>query len=54
MNVLPLLGERTDAYARQGAIECVYAVVDALKIDVVPYIVFLMVPVLGRMTDQVM
>lgn len=52
-DVLPLLGERTNHYARQGAIECVYELVDALQINVVPYIVFLMVPVLGRMTDQV-
>lgn len=53
VDMLPLLGDRTNLHVRQGAIEAVHAIVDHLKMDVVPYIVFLLVPVLGRMTDQV-
>ncbi|XP_043212262.1 TATA-binding protein-associated factor 172-like, partial [Amphibalanus amphitrite] len=38
--------------ARQGAIETVWCLVDALWMDVLPYLVLLVVPVLGRMSDR--
>lgn len=37
---------------RSGAIECLACVIERLEIDVIPYIVLLIVPVLGRMSDQ--
>ncbi len=50
--VLPLL-ESPHASVRQGGVECLACVVDKVDVDVVPYIVLLVVPTLGRMSDQV-
>ena len=41
------------AHYRQGAIECLSSVIDILGIEIVPYIVLLIIPILGRMSDQV-
>ena len=37
---------------RQGAVEAISCVIDKLQLDIVPYIVLLIVPMLGRMSDQ--
>lgn len=37
---------------RQGAVEAITCIVEALKYDVIPYVVLLIVPLLGRMSDQ--
>lgn len=49
--VLPLL-EAKGEEKRQGAVEAIYCIVNKMGVDVVPYIVLLVVPVLGRMSDQ--
>ena len=51
-HVTPMLSVDDCVVTRQGAIEAVTCVVDALSADVVPYIVLLVVPVLSRMSDQ--
>eukprot|EP01134_Creolimax_fragrantissima_P003326 CFRG3326T1 len=51
-DLLPLLNHRTDLRVRQGGIEAVYCVIDVMCLDVLPYLVFFMGPVLSRMTDQ--
>lgn len=50
--VLPQLGAIQDTKMRQGAIETLANIVEQLGLRVVPYIVLLMVPVLGRMADH--
>ncbi|KAJ3027148.1 UNVERIFIED_CONTAM: btaf1 RNA polymerase II, B-TFIID transcription factor-associated, 170kDa [Siphonaria sp. JEL0065] len=50
-NVVPLLGDAS-VVRRQGAIECIQLVIANLEESrLLPYIVFLIVPVLGRMSD---
>ncbi|XP_037082092.1 TATA-binding protein-associated factor 172-like [Pollicipes pollicipes] len=51
-HVLPLLGSGSSVATRQGAIEAVSCLVDSLWMDALPYIVLLVVPVLGRMSDR--
>ncbi|KAJ2081619.1 TATA-binding protein-associated factor mot1 [Coemansia sp. RSA 988] len=48
--VLPALGD-TATHRRQGAAEAVYYVVQRQGEAVLPYVTFLLVPVLGRMSD---
>lgn len=50
-NVLPMLNNAGNFRERQGAIEVVYHVSSTMGPDILPYIVFLIVPVLGRMSD---
>ncbi|TPX54865.1 hypothetical protein SeMB42_g00138 [Synchytrium endobioticum] len=50
--VLPLFGEFQNVSSRQGAVECVHYLIDRLEISLLPYITFLIVPTLGRMSDQ--
>ncbi|XP_067936864.1 TATA-binding protein-associated factor 172-like [Watersipora subatra] len=50
--VLPLLGAAHDVTWRQGAIETIYHIVEVLSVQCLPYLVLMVVPVLGRMTDQ--
>ncbi|KAJ3059642.1 TATA-binding protein-associated factor mot1, partial [Rhizoclosmatium hyalinum] len=48
-NVVPLLGDSTSVIRRQGAIEAISLVISNLEESrLLPYIVFLIVPVLGR------
>lgn len=49
--VLPMLGNGGDVTQRQGAIETIYHISTTMGADILPYIVFLIVPVLGRMSD---
>lgn len=37
---------------RQGAVEAISCVIERLQLNIVPYIVLLIVPMLGRMSDQ--
>ena len=51
-HVIAMLELDASVPSRQGAMEALMCVVNALSVDVVPYIVLLIVPVLGRMSDQ--
>lgn len=50
-SVLPLLNNAGDVRERQGAIETIYHISALMGLDILPYVVFLIVPVLGRMSD---
>ncbi|KAF8590478.1 SNF2 chromatin remodeling protein [Ramaria rubella] len=50
-HVLPLLGDALTITNRQGAIEMIYHVVQKLDLKALPYVLFMVVPVLGRMSD---
>lgn len=50
-DVVPMLNNAAEFRERQGAIEAVYHVSSTMGADILPYIVFLIVPVLGRMND---
>ncbi|XP_001359276.3 TATA-binding protein-associated factor 172 [Drosophila pseudoobscura] len=49
--LLPMLGKIEQLIERQGAVEAIERVVSRLQIKVVPYIVLLVVPLLGAMSD---
>ncbi|EPX74092.1 TATA-binding protein associated factor Mot1 [Schizosaccharomyces octosporus yFS286] len=51
-NIVPLLGDPTNITHRQGAIECIYQVVQRLGVRVLPYVLYLIIPLLGRMSDS--
>lgn len=46
-SIVPALGAIDNDSKRQGAVECIFAVIDRLGFNVVPYIVLLIVPLLG-------
>ncbi|KAI9785144.1 MAG: TATA-binding protein-associated factor mot1 [Geoglossum umbratile] len=50
--VLPLVNNALDLRCRQGAIECIYHLIHVMEDDILPYVIFLIVPVLGRMSDS--
>lgn len=50
-SILPMLNNAGEFRERQGAIETVYHVSSTMGSEILPYIVFLIVPVLGRMSD---
>ncbi|KAL7990489.1 hypothetical protein Chor_013919 [Crotalus horridus] len=50
--VLPWLGAIDDSTKQEGAIEALSAIMEQLDVGIIPYIVLLVVPVLGRMSDQ--
>ncbi|XP_050515682.1 TATA-binding protein-associated factor 172 isoform X1 [Diabrotica virgifera virgifera] len=50
--VLPKLGATDCDIDRQGAVEAITCIVEELKFDIIPYVVLLVVPLLGRMSDQ--
>ncbi|XP_068240504.1 TATA-binding protein-associated factor 172 [Palaemon carinicauda] len=52
LNIIPSLEAVQKDNRRQGAIECIFASINRLGFDVVPYIVLLIVPLLGCMSDQ--
>lgn len=49
--ILPLLNNAGDVKDRQGGIEAVYHISMTMDSDILPYVIFLIVPVLGRMSD---
>ncbi|KAH0623625.1 hypothetical protein JD844_006574, partial [Phrynosoma platyrhinos] len=50
--VLLWLGAIDDSTKQEGAIEALACVMEQLDVGIIPYIVLLVVPVLGRMSDQ--
>ncbi|XP_066254641.1 TATA-binding protein-associated factor 172 [Euwallacea similis] len=50
--VLPKLGATDCDIDRQGAVEAIACIVESLRFDIIPYVVLLVVPLLGRMSDQ--
>jgi len=50
--VLPTVTSVRDVYARQGAIETIYHLIHVMEDRILPYVIFLIVPVLGRMSDS--
>ncbi|KAH9632086.1 hypothetical protein HF086_015290 [Spodoptera exigua] len=52
LQVIPALSDLRSDYVRCGAAEALARVVDALQLQIVPYIVLLVVPLLGRMSDH--
>ncbi|KAI8501245.1 btaf1 RNA polymerase II, B-TFIID transcription factor-associated, 170kDa, partial [Branchiostoma belcheri] len=50
-HVIPMLGA-SDEVRREGAMEALSYIVEKLGVVMIPYIVLLVVPVLGRMSDQ--
>ncbi|KAK3111269.1 TATA-binding protein-associated factor mot1 [Teratosphaeriaceae sp. CCFEE 6253] len=50
--VLPPINNAHDAVQRQGATECIYHLIQVMGDDILPYVIFLLVPVLGRMSDS--
>ncbi|XP_019852330.1 PREDICTED: TATA-binding protein-associated factor 172 isoform X2 [Amphimedon queenslandica] len=50
--ILPFLGDTKNIENRQGAIEVIACFIDTLDINILWYVVLLVMPVLGRMSDQ--
>lgn len=50
--VLPMINNALDLNCRQGAVECIYHLIHVMEEDILPYVVFLIVPILGRMSDS--
>ncbi|EFA86022.1 SNF2-related domain-containing protein [Heterostelium album PN500] len=51
-NMLPLLGDSKSSTNRYGAITTLLQIINDMSLEIVPYIVFLTIPVLGCMSDQ--
>ncbi|KZT70176.1 SNF2 superfamily chromatin remodeling protein [Daedalea quercina L-15889] len=49
--VIPYLGDDLKLSNRQGATELIYHIVQKLDMKALPYVIFMVVPVLGRMSD---
>ncbi|KAK5189176.1 TATA-binding protein-associated factor mot1, partial [Cryomyces antarcticus] len=49
--VLPPINNAHDVRCRQGAIECIYHLIHVMEDAILPYVIFLITPVLGRMSD---
>ncbi|ORY69791.1 uncharacterized protein BCR38DRAFT_480958 [Pseudomassariella vexata] len=50
--VLPSINNPLDLHFRQGAIEAIYHLIAVMGDGILPYVIFLIVPVLGRMSDS--
>ena len=50
--LIPLLSQIESSINREGAAETISCIVNKLQFKIVPYVVLLIVPVLGRMSDQ--
>jgi TATA-binding protein-associated factor len=50
--VLPSISNPLDLNFRQGAIEVIYHLIHVMGDNILPYVIFLIVPVLGRMSDS--
>ncbi|KAK5990175.1 TATA-binding protein-associated factor mot1 [Cladobotryum mycophilum] len=50
--VLPSISNPLDLNFRQGAIEAIYHLIAVMGDAILPYVIFLIVPVLGRMSDS--
>ncbi|KAF9407514.1 TATA-binding protein-associated factor mot1, partial [Podila epigama] len=49
--VVPYLGDTANVIRRQGAVEMINEVTQIMDSKILPYVVFLIVPILGRMSD---
>ncbi|ORZ06342.1 hypothetical protein BCR41DRAFT_311626, partial [Lobosporangium transversale] len=49
--VVPYIGDSANVIRRQGAVEMINEVVQKMDAKILPYVVFLIVPILGRMSD---
>ncbi|PYH43195.1 DNA-binding ATPase [Aspergillus saccharolyticus JOP 1030-1] len=50
--VLPTINDPLDVHHRQGAVESIYHLIHVMEDRILPYVIFLVVPVLGRMSDS--
>ncbi|KAI5371105.1 Putative TATA-binding protein-associated factor Mot1 [Septoria linicola] len=50
--VIPPINNAHEVVERQGAIECIYHLIQVMGDGILPYVIFLLVPVLGRMSDS--
>ncbi|OWB58497.1 hypothetical protein B5S28_g4536 [[Candida] boidinii] len=50
--ILPMLNNPFELKQRQGGIECSYHLSNTMGSDILPYVVFLIVPIMGRMSDS--
>ncbi|GAA5855493.1 hypothetical protein JCM8547_007859 [Rhodosporidiobolus lusitaniae] len=50
-SVVPSLGDPLNVDHRRGAIELISHIVELMDVKILPYVIFLVVPVLGRMSD---
>ncbi|RAR03157.1 snf2 family dna-dependent atpase domain-containing protein [Stemphylium lycopersici] len=50
--VLPTISDGGNPHGRQGAIECIYHLIHVMEDAILPYVIFLITPVLGRMSDS--
>lgn len=51
-HVLPTISNPSNVHWRQGAIECIYHLIHVMEDTILPYVIFLITPVLGRMSDS--
>jgi TATA-binding protein-associated factor len=49
--IVPLIADPLVLTNRQGATELIYHIVNRLDIKALPYVIFMVVPILGRMSD---
>lgn len=49
--IVPLVGDAERVHSRQGAVEAIHNIIKLLDIKALPYVLFLIVPILGRMSD---
>lgn len=47
-SILPFVNAADSITKRQGGVEAIAALVDALKLEIIPYIVLLVIPLLGE------
>ncbi|TYJ54026.1 hypothetical protein B9479_005360 [Cryptococcus floricola] len=50
-DVVPLVGDAARLHSRQGAVEAIHRIIKLLDFKALPYVLFLIVPILGRMSD---
>ncbi|XP_065212027.1 TATA-binding protein-associated factor 172 isoform X2 [Planococcus citri] len=50
--ILPLVNAADSVIKRQGGVEAITALTESLQLNIIPYIVLLIIPLLGRMSDQ--
>lgn len=50
-NVLPMINDAGSLFNRQGATELIFHLSVSMEADILPYVIFLIVPLLGRMSD---
>jgi len=50
-NVIPMLDDPTNHIARAGGVHTIHILLTTLQMELLPYLVFLIVPLMGRMSD---